>query len=103
MRRIDLAAPSTRPWNKEDDPLHPPTGPAKKTGESHFQLQTRPVAFSVTGASNEVMALLKSIDADPRWKHANSVELRPVNNNSRELQLDLSLWYFALVRNGEST
>lgn len=99
VRRIDLAAPTSRPWSEKDNPLAPTPAGAAGSQKTVFQLQTRNVAFSVTGSSTEVFALLKAIDADTRLKHANTIELRPTNQGDHELQLDLTLWYFALVRN----
>ncbi len=101
VRRIDLAAPTKRPWNESDNPLDPPAAGKVDSQKTPFELETRAVAFSVTGSSNEVLALLKAIDADTRLKHANTIELKPTNRSDHELQLDLTLWYFALVRNGD--
>lgn len=101
VRRIDLASPTARPWNNDDNPLAPPAAGGANAPKTPFQLQTRAVAFSVTGSSNEVLALLKAIDADTRLKHANTIELKPTSRRDNELQLDLTLWYFALVRNSE--
>jgi hypothetical protein len=99
VRRIDLAAPTSKPWSENDNPLASPSTGAADRQKTDFLLQTRTVAFSVTGSSTEVLALLKAIDADTRLKHANTIELRPTNQSDNELQLDLTLWYFALVRN----
>ncbi len=101
VRQIDLVAPTSRPWSENDNPLAPtPTG-AADSHRTDFQLQTRTVAFSVTGSSSEISALLKALDADIRLKHASTIELRPTNQSDHELQLDLMLWYFALVKNSD--
>lgn len=97
IRRIDLASPSTRSWAADDDPITPPEK-SKKNAKTPFQLETRTISFSVTGATSEVLALLKTLDEDARLKHAHSVDIKPAGRNGSELQLDLTLWYFALVR-----
>ncbi|TWT97867.1 hypothetical protein Pla108_20210 [Botrimarina colliarenosi] len=100
VRRIDLANPSLRPWSDDENPISP-TGPTNKSKATPFQLQTRAVTFSVTGSSNELVALLKAIDVDRRLKHASNIELKPMARNAQELQLELTLWYFALVRTSD--
>lgn len=97
VRRIELSAPNARPWTEDDYPLiQPSNAQAKKN--TPFQLQTRPVTFSVTGSSDEVMALLRTIDDDIRLKHTRTFDLKPVGRKSNELQLDLTLWFFALAK-----
>lgn len=99
IRKIDLASATRRPWLADDHPLDTPTKQdSKGKGLTPFVLETRSVSFSVTGTASEVFALLKAIDADQRLLHTHSVELRPVARNTDDLQLDLSLKYFALVR-----
>lgn len=95
VRRIELSSPNDRPWNDDDHPLNP-TDRAKSNAKTPFRLQTRPVAFSVTGSNEEVLALLKTIDEDTRLKHARAFDLKPVGRNSNEIQLDLTFWFFAL-------
>ncbi|MEN0109198.1 MAG: hypothetical protein AAF805_00600 [Planctomycetota bacterium] len=97
VRRIDLSAPTSRPWGFDDHPLATPDK-KRKQPPTPFHLETRGVAFSVTGSTAELRALLKAIDADQRLKHANAVAMKPESRNQRSLQLDLNLWYFALVR-----
>ncbi len=97
VRRIDMAAPNSRPWMTDDDPIKTPEKNAKQT-KTPFELQTRPVVFSVTGSTTDVLGLLKTIDTDGRLKHTQAMDLKPTSRNARELQLDLTLWYFALVR-----
>ena len=99
VRRIDLAAPTSKPWNGNDNPLTPVAAGTATNQKTLFQLQTRTVTLGVTGSSTEVFALLKAIDIDTRLKHANTIELKPTNESDHELQLDVTLWYFALVRN----
>jgi hypothetical protein len=101
VRRIDLAAPTSKPWSGSDNPLTPVAAGQAANQKTLFQLQTRTVTFGVTGSGAEVLALLKAIDADTRLKHANTIELKPTNESDHELQLDVTLWYFALVRNSD--
>ncbi|QDT68583.1 hypothetical protein MalM25_15060 [Planctomycetes bacterium MalM25] len=95
VRRIELSNPNERSWTDDDHPLSTPT-PAKSNAKTPFRLRTRPVAFSVTGSSDEVMALLRTIDEDTRLKHTRTLDLKPVGRKTNELQLDLTLWFFAL-------
>lgn len=97
VRRIDLSPPVTRSWTDDDNPITTPEG-SQKNLKTPFRLETRNISFSVTGATSEVLALLKTLDEDARLKHAHSVDLKPAARNASELQLDLTLWYFALVR-----
>ncbi|CAN0380659.1 unnamed protein product, partial [Ectocarpus sp. 4 AP-2014] len=96
--RIDFSTPSKRKWRENDSPTETPSERDQEEKTTPFDLQTRPVNFSVTGSSAEVLALLRSIDEDKRLKHTQTLDLKPSSNNPRELQLDLSLWYFALVK-----
>ncbi|MEQ8846338.1 hypothetical protein [Botrimarina sp.] len=99
VRRIDLANPASRPWLVDDHPLENPSKQqAQEKGVSPFVLQTRAVTFSVTGSAPEVFALLKAIDSDARLMHTQSLDLRPTGRDASDLQLDLGLQYFALVR-----
>lgn len=98
VRRIDFTSPSNRNWRENDNPIETPSKRDRKKSTTPFDLQTRPVNFSVTGSSVEVLALLRSIDEDKRLKHTQTLDLKPSNNDPRKLQLDLSLWYFALVK-----
>lgn len=97
VRRIELGRPSRRPWLADDSPLATDAAAAKKKEKTPFELQTRPVTLSVTGATPEIRALLKTLDRDPRIKFASSMELRPEGRLRDDLQLDLSLRYFALA------
>lgn len=98
VRRIDFATPATRPWKKDDNPTDTPSGKPKSGARSPFDLQTRPINFSVTGTTAEVLALLRAIDTNQRLKHTHTLDLKPTSRNNQELQLDLSLWYFALIK-----
>jgi hypothetical protein len=98
VRRLDLGSPSRREWGVKDNPLDEVKKQLAPNERTPFQLETRSVALSVTGGSGEVRALLKAIDADPRAKHTQQLELRPVGDSGSQLQLDVTLWYFALVK-----
>jgi hypothetical protein len=98
VRRLDLGAPARRDWAAKDNPLDDTKRQLAPNERTPFQLETRTVALSVTGGSGEVRALLKAIDADPRAKHTQQLELRPVGGSGSQLQLDLTLRYFALVK-----
>lgn len=101
VRRIDLAQPNRRSWTNDDNPLElAAKAEGKKQQKTPFDLQTRSVALSVTGSSAEVRSLLRTLDEDRRLKHAHAIGLKPESRNTNELQLDLTLWYFALVRRG---
>lgn len=97
VRRIDISAADSRPWLEEDSPIEEPAKNGRKE-KTPFDLQTRSVAFSVTGSNNDVLGLLRAIDADARLKHTQAMDLKPASRSARELQLDLTLKYFALVR-----
>lgn len=98
VRRIDFAPPSNRKWTSDDNPLLAEVDKTKKASPTPFQLETRPVSLTVTGSPIEIAELLKTLDADARLKHANGIELRQTSQRGNALQLDLTLWYFALVR-----
>lgn len=100
VRRIDIANPISRDWLADDGPLETPTKQQLKDKRSKtpFQLQTRSVALSITGTTVEVMSLLKALDTEDWLMHKQSVEIRPTAGESRVIQLDVNLRYFALVR-----
>ncbi|MGL4512033.1 MAG: hypothetical protein ACRCT8_03010 [Lacipirellulaceae bacterium] len=98
VRRLDLGASTRRDWAAKDDPLQEAKRQLAPHERTPFQLETRPVTVSVTGGSEEVRSLLKAIDADPRAKHTQQLELKPTAGAGSELQLDVTLWYFALVK-----
>lgn len=98
VRRIDLGSARNRPWAIEDSPLVENRDPLPKDQQTPFDLQARTVTLSITGSNDEVRTLLKTIDADQRLKHTQLLDLRPGRRGHNELQLDLSLRYFALVK-----
>ncbi|TWT48867.1 hypothetical protein [Botrimarina hoheduenensis] len=98
VRRIDLGSASNRPWSTDDSPLNEAATAPPKEKLTPFNLQTRSITLSVTGAPEEVRTLLKTIDTDSRLKQVQLLDLRPGSRSNAELQLDLSLRYFALVK-----
>ncbi len=97
VRRVDLATPQHRRWALKDSPLAEAPKKLAPQDASPFDLETRSVTLSVTGTTPEIHALLRTLDADRRVKHTNSISLRPTGRSRTQIQLDLNLWYFALA------
>lgn len=98
VRRIDFNKPSSTPWTKEIDVLKPDPKKVNNKNRTPFDLQKHPITLSVTGSPEELRSLLNSLDTDPRVKHTSALDLRPIGRDSQQVQLDLTLWYFALVK-----
>ncbi|TWT89923.1 hypothetical protein Mal64_03050 [Pseudobythopirellula maris] len=97
LRRLDLGEPSRHAWRPGDNPLEPTT--TKGTGKQPYNLETRAITLSATGAADEIDRLVRSLDDDGRWKHIKSFELRPTSRLGEEVQLEVVLLYFALTEN----
>ncbi len=97
VRRIDFNASTRQSWNDKTDPLKISL---KKPSEAKgiFDLEKHPVVLTVTGSPQEINSLLRSLDDDQRVKHTKSIELKPVGRGKSSIQLDLTLWYYSLVK-----
>ena len=97
IRRIDFNPSTKQPWNDQTDPI---AEPSKKSTESKgiFDLEKHPVILTVTGSPQEINSLIRSLDEDQRVKHTQSIELKPVGRKRNSIQLDLTLWYYSLVK-----
>jgi hypothetical protein len=100
VRKIDIGAPDQRAWRLDDQSLDFSPNTVNEKNEGLFNLQKRRVMLSISGSSDEIRSLLKVIDADNRLAHPHTIELRP-SPRQRNVQLDLILWYYALVRSND--
>ena len=99
VRRIHFAEPKRRQWRVGDHPLAEVKENDTRGQTTPFNLETRAVSLSVTGASHEVQALMRTLDRDERVKHAQMIDLRATGRGSSQLKLELSLIYFGLSEN----
>lgn len=98
VRRIDFNKPTKSPWTKESDVLKPDPKKVNNKNRTPFDLQKHPISLSVSGTPDEIRTLLKNLDEDPRLKHTSTIDIRPVGRDAQQIELDLTLWYFALVK-----
>ena len=97
VRRINFGEPTRSTWrigqgiepseekkpNPKDEPL--------------FDLQHVVVTLSVSGSTIEVRELIRSLDEDPRIKQTTMIDMKPVGRTGKQIQLDLTIVYYALV------
>lgn len=100
IRRIDVAAPSTRPWKVGDEPL---AESSTATGAATpFVLERRSVSLAVDGSMGDVHNLLDRLEKERTLAHAHRVQLQPTVGAGSEVTLELELWLFALTRTAQS-
>jgi len=97
MRRLDVEAPTRRPWIKGDDPLHTVAGPGTKD-KTAFQLERHSINMSIDGDMTSIHSLLDLLDKDKTIAYPRLLRLHSNRGRSTNATLDMELWLFALVR-----
>lgn len=101
LRKADFGRPSVRRWHADDTPLG--SSPVVGTsGPTPFDLETHTVTLTITGAPYEVREIMQEFDADRRIKHVQMAGLKPIGRGGGVVQLDLTIWYFALTETKQS-
>jgi len=97
LRRLNVGEPMSRPWYANDSPTDQRPDAKGKESETHFALQWRPIALSVSGSVADLRNLLEKIKADNMLVYTKSFEIYPSSVSRKSLTMDLDLWYFSLV------
>ena len=95
LRRVDLGEVQKRKWNENDHPLVPV--PSSKT-ETPYELRTQRVVLSVSGPMDRVQALLGEFRSVNKLVHTQGIQIKPADEQRREVNLDLELQFFDLKR-----
>ena len=102
VRRIDVSAPTLRPWLENDNPLKKPTPGNATAKHTPFVLERRDVALSVDGTMENIRGLLDKIHEDDTFAYPQQMKLRAAGRRGGSVALDLELRLFALSR-GKTT
>ncbi len=97
MRRLEVGAPTLRPWMRDDDPLQS-TATLGVTDKTPFQLERRNVSLSIGGEMTSIHHLLDQLKKDNTIAYPHRLQLHPTGSRSTSATLELELWLFALVR-----
>jgi len=95
IRRIEVGAPTRRPWIENDKPLNETTSP--DAARTPFVLDRRSVILSVDGAMAAVQDLLARLEREQTLSHPHRVHLQ-AGSGGETVTLELELWLFALSR-----
>ena len=96
IRRIDVGAPTRRPWSENDDALAEiglPRGAA-----APFTLERRSVVLAVDGNMPAVHELLDRLEKERTLSHPHRLQMQGASANGETVTLELELWLFALSR-----
>jgi hypothetical protein len=96
IRRIEVGAPTTRPWKVGDRPLDEQASP--DAPGTPFALEWRSVILGVDGAMTAVHDLLDRLEKEQTLSHPHRVQLNAASNGGDAVTLELELWLFALSR-----
>jgi hypothetical protein len=97
IRRIEVGAPTLRPWKENDQALTEvsvPTG----DGVTPFSLERRGVILAVDGPMASVQDLLDRLEKEQTLSHPHRVQMQAVSGGGETVTLELELWLFALSR-----
>ena len=97
VRRIDVGAPSLRPWKKEGNPLAP-AGAGGKLEKTPFTLERRNVVVLVDGPMQGILDLLEQLHEDTKLAYPRRLELNSKSTRGESVTMELELWLFALSR-----
>lgn len=95
LRRVDLGTVQKRRWYENDNPLSAPPPNGKETP---FELSSQRIALSITGPLDRVQTLLAELHRMDKLSHTQSMQLKPADEQRREVNLDLELLFFDLTR-----
>lgn len=97
IRRLDLGAPTLRPWMVNDDPL---TDSKRNLAQqpTPFSLERRTVALVVDGSIESVRAFLKEMQGDETFAYPKKLQVQSSDERGSRVTLDLEMWLFAISR-----
>lgn len=97
IRRIEVGAPTRRPWKENDEPLSElsePTG----DGPTPFALERRSVILAVDGSMSAIHELIAQLEKEKTISHSHRLQLQAAGGGGESVTLELELWLFALSR-----
>jgi hypothetical protein len=96
IRRIDVGAPSRRPWSENDDSLTEVARPG--AAATPFTLERRSVVLAVDGNMPAVHDLLDRLEKERTLSHPHRLQMQGASAGGETVTLELELWLFALSR-----
>jgi len=96
IRRIEVGAPTRRPWTENDRPLSDASSP--DAASTPFALERRSVILSVDGAMSAVQELLARLEKEQTLSHPHRLQMQAASGGGETVTLELELWLFALSR-----
>jgi hypothetical protein len=97
IRRIEVGAPSRRPWKENDEPLTEP-GESAGEGATPFALERRSVVLAVDGSMSAIHDLIAQLEKEKAIAHPHRLQLHPAGGQGESVTLELELWLFSLSR-----
>ena len=97
MRRIKLGDALTRTWFEEDNPLDTRSR-ADSDKKSPFKLKSQPLLLSIAGPLDKVNDFLARLGQEDKLIHTGSLMLKRSTEDQAQVELDLELFLFDLVR-----
>jgi hypothetical protein len=98
IRRIEIGAPTARPWTNSDDPLAEAQPSSGKEGATGFSLQRRIVSLGVDGTMTAIQDLLSRLEEEKSLSHPHRLQLQAGAAGGQTVMMELELWLFALAR-----
>jgi hypothetical protein len=97
IRRIEVGAPTRRPWKEKDEALSEVAAAAGE-GATPFSLERRSVILAVDGPMTAVQDFLDHLEKEKTLSHPHRVQMQAVSGGGETVTLELELWLFALSR-----
>jgi len=98
VRRLDVAAPTLRPWLENDDPLKRTVVTGAKSQKTPFTLERRSVVIVAAGSMADVHGLLDQLQKDATFAYPRRLKIHSASQRGESVTLELELWVFALAR-----
>jgi hypothetical protein len=97
IRRIEVGAPTRRPWKENDEPLSELSESAGE-GATPFSLERRSVILAVDGSMSAIHELIAQLEKEKTISHSHRLQLQAAGGGGESVTLELELWLFALSR-----
>ncbi len=99
VRRLDVGAPTSRPWLENDNPLKKPAAKGLAAKKTPFTLVRSSVVLTVDGTMDNINSLLEKLYKEKTFAHPRRLDLHSVGRQGGSVAVELELWLFALSRN----
>jgi len=100
VRRLEVSAPTSRPWLENDNPLKNPVTKGSAAKKTPFTLVRRSVALTVDGTMGNISSLLEKLYKEKTFAYPRRLDLHGVGRHGGAVAVELELWLFALERQG---